>query len=418
MSAVPDATADAGSDARSVSDATDSSSNWDISSPDAGDEDAARDVGPAGPDPFWLPRSMVCGIGPDTIEYPEFDWAFVKPTRTETSYGPFTIHEFQDGIGTQRAMAVSPATHLTARNSVGGGLWLAEGEDVVIHLGVQSKPEERYWQTARIAVTPLINWEAVPTARYEVWKGDRSEIKRRSSGTGAYETMDSQTELIDLIIPGEAFEAGRASELAIAVRVRSQTTENVNSSYVRFTVYAQGAKRVAHPCIPAANTRPIEEAFPFDEYGRYLVGRHLGLLKPRALEWGDLPGIHDAVPGTAVVHDWFITAHSPERTAAFVPILNGKPIADVEFSQVDNQMSAGFKLAYESSFVAAMPEQVDGPVDLYVAEWLDPFYLTEDPFGEWVIFPEDDHHHPGERVTQWTSIGGTNVLRYELEATP
>lgn len=162
------------------------------------------------------------------------------------------------------------------------------------------------------------------------------------------------------------------SELAIAVRVRSQTKQYVGAEFIRFTVYANGAQRAAHPCIPAADTRPIDEAFPFDEFGNYLVGRHFGLVKPRELAWADLPGIHNAVAGSEIPYDWFVYAHSPERTVAFVPIVNGKPVAPVEFTQIDNGGSGEFRLGYDSSFTATLPEETDEPVDVYVAEWFRP----------------------------------------------
>lgn len=379
----------------------------------------AVEAGPVGANSMGLPRSMVCGTGPDVVEYPDMEWDFVKPLREDGGGGPFTVRDLQRGIGSQRAIMVSPAKHLHPRRTIGGGLWLAPDEDVVIHLGVQSDWEPEYWETARVSLTPLIDWEPVGEASYEVWSDDRSQLKITQSGTGGYFAMDSQTVLIDLIIPGAAFEENSWSELAIAVRARSQEKQYVKAQFIRFTVYAGGADKRPHACIPPADTRPIDEAFPFDQYGNYLVGRHFGLIKPHELDWGDLPGIHVAAPGSEIPYDWFVYAHSPERTVAFVPIVNGKPVAPVEFTQIDNGGSGEFRLGYDSSFTAMLPEETDEPVDVYVAEWFDPFYPIEDPYGEWVVFPDDDYHyHAGERVMKSHSMGGTNVLRYELEASP
>ncbi len=376
--------------------------------------DASLDTMPPAdlrPNPtMLLPDFFVGATATETIEYSPSDWEFEQPQWDPQVGGPWTLPEFRSGsVGTRRAMAVSPATKHTPDPNT-AALWLRPGDDLLIHFVVQSDPDE--WQGGRIAVTPLLDWKPVPEAQYIQWDGDREIVKAEFSGPGAFIPMESQAEIFDLRIPAAAFVTQRHYELALAVRARG-TENKIISKFQRMAVYAGGANRLSHRCVPPGSISDLNEFFPVDEYGNYLVGRHFGLIRPEGLPWEELPHRQALDPGAEARFDWFIRTHSRDRNAAFLPVVNGRPAGPVTFRQILSGRD-GNDLAHHDSFIVTLPDA--DVADVYVAEWLDVHYPPRAPDGAPNYFPPTDQHgNAGERVFRGGSFGGTNAIRFENE---
>jgi hypothetical protein len=386
-------------DARSASDDTDISTDTE----EAGDgvttdaTDSGGDKDASALPSFFFRESYLCdATGRPALRH-EVGYTFRELDRG--GGGPLTaqdVREFRGGeIDVDGGWMSAPASLDPGERSY--AMWTKDGEDLTLYTGTFTKTQ---LDGATLSVTAMVDYEPV-SATYRLWDPEREQLLEETTATGIHVPMDTQVEVVDIVIPAETFDEDRMYEIAVA-HVADGQDKWIERNFFRVTLYKQGYDLPAHPCFEPAlpsDRTPVEQAI--------VASHHYGTvtLYPSDLEDpAELKSPISARPGEEMTIEFFVVNSTlPYATSiGLVPLLNGKPLDKRWFYVRPSYDDAAGNVQYRGEFEVTLPSE-PGIHEITMTRWEFPFMPIENERGIKTDTPYMRHG------------GGSRTLRFDVQ---
>jgi hypothetical protein len=280
----------------------------------------------------------------------------------------------------------------------GYALWAKDGEDIILYTGAFTK--ETDLDGARLKVTAMVDYEPV-MATYRMWDPDRQEILEERTSTGISLAIDTQVEVVDIVIASETFDEDRMYELSVA-HVLGRHGITLGRHFARVTLYKGAYDLPTHPCMEPVRSTPYtsveQDILRSGNFGTVT-------LYPTPLESAeDLDELIPAEPGQTIPLDFFVrnSTLSNPKSIGLVPTLNGEPLDKRWFLFRPGYESSGESVLYRGHFEVTLGQE-PGIYEVMMTRWELPFMPIEDHQGSKTDPPYGRHG------------GGSRTLRFEVQ---
>lgn len=331
------------------------------------------DAGPDAPAPYpdrpVNSSPYLCDEDGGTVWYEPSLETFAPPDRE--GGGPTTrdewIEEF-NGQLPESAKSISAAPELEPGGRVPQTLFAELDQDVRLHL-TTVHPRDHY-ERARLAVSVLVNYEPVQ-AVFEHYTPNRERVRKIEQGEGVYWPITGDVEVVDIVIPPDAFARPGMYDIALfnTVAVPGRDTLAIR----RFRLYRGDYRRQPHECLRVGEIRDMT---PRENEIRQFALQLQALLYLPDKTPTELQGPLSAEPGETVQVDYALLPVDDEvvRPFALVPFLNGQPLDWREFVVAPGGESWADpgEVAHRGQFEVTLPGE-PGVYNLMLAAWPYPF---------------------------------------------
>ncbi len=342
-----------------------------------------------GPDSDYI-CSVENGVVRDSREYSMF--GVPEP---EGEVGPFTAADLYDELesGLPDGAFLNRATasgELGAR--VGSKeLYARSGQDVHLYFGYVNERDTH--PGTKMRSTVFVNYSHVQ-ATYKNLSRDRTEVERESEGKTFQFTVDDDVELLDIIIPAEAFDRAGQYDIAVVSEAVGENPAEYGGASEIFRLYHEGFEKPDHPCLvqgQLVERSPLEE-----EMLQWHELRSFGFTVYPTSATTMLEILEDVVvdPGETIEFRHFVgPSFNGVYPTAFVaiPLIGGKAAGEPIYGTTPPALTSeeSRMVAHRGSLEITAPTE-PGTYEFEIMAWAEPFLAPGDQPAPGIGVPEGE----------------------------